>query len=262
MKHPLKVKVLGSGTSQGVPVIGCQCRVCNSSDPRDKRLRSSILFSWNEENFVIDTGPDFREQMLRENISSLRAIIYTHEHKDHVAGMDDVRAFNFIEKRDMELFCTQEVSSALKRDFHYAFEKNKYPGVPNVNINLIDDKPFRLPDGPLITPVQLYHYRMPVKGFRIGDFAYLTDLKTIDNEELNKLKGVNYLILDCLRETPHISHLNMEEALELIEVLQPRKTYLTHISHLFDTHEGIIEKLPKSVEPAFDGLSFIAGDAD
>ncbi|MEX1191346.1 MAG: MBL fold metallo-hydrolase [Brumimicrobium sp.] len=262
MKHALKVTVLGSGTSQGVPVIGCQCEVCKSNDPKDNRLRSSIMFSWNDENFVIDTGPDFRQQMLREDVRSLRAVVYTHEHKDHIAGMDDVRSFNFLEKRDMELFCTESVERALKREFYYAFEENKYPGVPNVNINLIDKDPFRLPDGPILTPVQVYHYKMPVKAFRIGDFAYLTDVKSIPVKELDKLRGVKFLILDCLRETPHMSHLNVEEALELIDVIQPEKTYLTHISHLFDTHEGIINKLPKNVEPGYDGLSFEAGTAE
>ncbi|MEX2484292.1 MAG: MBL fold metallo-hydrolase [Brumimicrobium sp.] len=262
MKHALKVTVLGSGTSQGVPVIGCQCEVCKSKDPKDNRLRSSIMFNWNYENFVIDTGPDFRQQMLREDVRSLRAVIYTHEHKDHIAGMDDVRSFNFLEKRDMELFCTESVEQALKREFYYAFEENKYPGVPNVNINLIDKDPFRLPDGPILTPVQVYHYKMPVKAFRIGDFAYLTDVKSIPVKELDKLRGVKFLILDCLRETPHMSHLNVEEALELVDVIQPKKTYLTHISHLFDTHEGIINKLPKNVEPGYDGLSFEAGTAE
>ena len=260
MKHELKVTMLGSGTSQGVPVIGCQCTVCKSNDQKDKRLRSSIMLEWNGQNFVVDTGPDFRQQMLREDVRSLRAVLYTHEHKDHIAGMDDVRSFNFLEKRDMELYCTKEVEKALRREFHYAFEANKYPGVPNVNINHIDEEDFRLPDGPLVTPIQLYHYKMPVKGFRIGNFAYLTDVKSIETKELNKLKGVEYLILDCLRESPHISHLSLEEAIELVDVIQPKQTYLTHISHLFDTHKNISKKLPKSVSPGFDGLTFVPGE--
>ncbi len=254
MKDKFTVTVLGSGTSQGVPVIGCQCEVCTSTDPKDNRLRSSILFSWNDQNFVIDTGPDFRQQMLREDVRSLRAVIYTHEHKDHVAGMDDVRSFNFLERRSMELFCTKPVSETLKREFHYAFGLNLYPGVPRVNINIIENKPFQLPDGPLITPILAYHYKMPVFGYRIGDFAYLTDVKTIPMEELQKLRGVETLILDCLREEPHISHLNLEEALDIINYLHPEKSYLTHISHLFGTHKQIIKKLPRSVLPAFDGL--------
>lgn len=250
----LTVTVLGSGTSQGVPVIGCQCEVCQSSDPKDKRLRSSILFSWGEENFVIDTGPDFRQQMLREDVRSLRAIIYTHEHKDHIAGMDDVRSFNFLERRDMELFCTEAVEKALKREFYYCFESVRYPGVPKVNINSIDDHDFKLPDGPLVTSINMFHYKMPVKGFRIGNFTYMTDVKTISKEQLEKVKGTKVLILDCLRRNEHMSHLNLDQALKLIDVVKPEKTYLTHISHLFDTHSNILKELPENVEPAFDGL--------
>lgn len=257
MKDTLTVKVLGTGTSQGVPVIGCQCHVCGSSDPKDKRLRSSIMFTWNNENFVIDTGPDFRTQMLREDVRSLRAVIYTHEHKDHVAGMDDVRSFNYLEKRDMELYCSDAVSVALKREFHYAFGAKHFLGVPQVNINIIENKPFQLPDGPKIIPVLAYHYKMPVFGYRIGDFAYMTDVKTIPIEELKKLKGVKTLMLDCLREEPHVSHLNLEEALDIIDYLKPEQSYLTHLSHLFGTHKEIIEKLPKSVQPAYDGLNII-----
>ena len=235
-------------------MIGCRCEVCSSTDQKDNRLRSSILFSWNNQNFVIDTGPDFRQQMLREEVSSLRAVIYTHEHKDHVAGMDDVRSFNFLESRNMEIFCTEAVAKTLRSEFHYAFGENLYPGVPRVNINIIENKPFQLPDGPMVTPILGYHYKMPVFGYRIGDFAYMTDVKTIPIKELQKLKGVHTLILDCLREEPHVSHLNLVEALDIINYIKPKKSYLTHISHLFGTHEQILEKLPLSVEPAYDGL--------
>ena len=255
----LKVIVLGSGTSQGVPVIGCQCEVCRSIDPRDNRLRSSILFNWGGENFVIDTGPDFRQQMLREEVRSLRAVLYTHEHKDHIAGMDDVRSFNFIERRDMELFCSEQVEKALKREFYYAFESVKYPGVPNVNMNIIENDSFRLPDGPMITPINVLHYKMPVKAFRIGEFAYMTDMKTISEQELGKVMGVKYLIIDCLRKEEHMSHLNLEQALRIIEKIKPQKAYLTHISHLFGKHKDINSQLPSHVSPAYDGLSFYAG---
>ncbi len=254
----LKVVVLGTGTSQGVPVIGCQCNVCLSTDPKDSRLRSSIMLTYRNENFVIDTGPDFRQQMLREDVRSLRAVIYTHSHKDHIAGMDDVRSFNFLEKRDMELFCNPETEEALRREFYYAFEQNKYPGVPNVNINTIGDSPFFLPGGLEVVPIKMFHYKMPVLGFRIGDFAYLTDVKTIADEEIQKLKGVNTLILDCLRIKEHISHLNLSEALALVDRIKPKNTYLTHISHLFATHNGIIEMLPDNIEPAYDGLELRA----
>lgn len=254
----IKITVLGTGTSQGVPVIGCQCKVCKSSDPKDNRLRSSIMFNYKGENFVIDTGPDFRQQMLREDVRSLRAVIYTHAHKDHIAGMDDVRSFNFLERRDMELFCNQQTEEALKREFYYAFESNKYPGVPSVNLNRINGVAFSLPGGLKVTPIQMYHYKMPVLGFRIGDFAYMTDVKTIPDEELEKLDGVKTIILDCLRIKEHISHLNLEEALRLIERIKPEKTYLTHISHLFETHDGIVKMVPEGVEPAYDGLKFFA----
>lgn len=255
--NDLHVTVLGTGTSQGVPVIGCKCEVCSSNDPKDNRLRSSIMFSWNGQNFVVDTGPDFRQQMLREQVTSLRAVLYTHEHKDHIAGMDDVRSFNYLEKRDMEVFCDERVELALKREFYYAFEKVKYPGVPKVNLNLIPRDTFRLPDGPLVTPIEVMHYKLPIFGFRLGDFAYLTDVKTISKESMAKLKGVKILILDCLRFEQHISHLNLEEALDLIDILKPDMTYLTHISHLFDKHENIKKVLPKFVEPAYDGLKFV-----
>lgn len=255
-KAQFSVTVLGSGTSQGVPVIGCSCQVCTSNDPKDKRLRSSILINYQGENYVIDTGPDFRQQMLRENIKSLRAVVYTHEHKDHIAGMDDVRAFNYLEKRDMELYCTIPVSIALKREFYYAFEENKYPGVPNVNINLFENETFTLPDGPTLIPIQLMHHKMPVKGFRIHDFAYLTDFKTIAPEEESKLTGVEIMIVDCLRLSPHLSHLCLDEALSFIARIQPKKAYLTHISHLFGTNEAIQKMLPDYVEPAYDGLMF------
>jgi len=258
----LRITVLGSGTSQGIPVIGCQCAVCLSKDTKDKRLRSSILFSWGEENFVVDTGPDFRQQMLREDIRSLRAVLYTHEHKDHIAGMDDVRSFNFLEQRDMEMFCSKAVEIALKREFYYAFEEVRYPGVPNVNIHLINKETFRLPDGPLVTPVEYAHYKLPVLGFRIGNFAYITDIKTIEEEESAKLKDLDFLILDCLRFKEHISHFNLKESLQFIEYIKPKKTYLTHISHLLDRHEEVLKLLPENVYPAYDGLSFDAGKAD
>lgn len=250
----LTITVLGSGTSLGVPVIGCKCDVCSSKDPKDKRLRSSIMITTEHENYVIDTGPDFRQQMLREQVDSLRAVIYTHEHKDHIAGMDDVRSFNFLERRDMEIYCTEAVEIALKREFYYAFEAIKYPGAPNVNVNRVGDEDFTLPDGTVVTPINVLHYKMPVKGYRINDFTYLTDMKTISSQELEKVMGTKVLIIDCLRKKEHLSHLNLDQALELIEKINPDKAYLTHISHLFDKHEDILKLLPKNVEPAYDGL--------
>lgn len=253
-KYPLKVTVLGSGTSQGIPVIACDCRVCTSINQKDKRLRASILIAINGQNYVIDTGPDFRMQMLNNQVKSLRAVIYTHEHKDHLAGLDDVRSFNYVENRNMEIYCTSLVFEALKREYNYVFNGDNYPGVPQVNVNLIDNKAFQLIDGPLITPIEVMHYKMPVFGYRIGDFAYITDAKTISASEIEKLKNTKILIVNALRLEPHISHFNLDEALALIEIVKPEKAYLTHISHLFGTHEEIKKMLPENVFPAYDGL--------
>ena len=250
----LEITFLGTGTSQGVPVIACDCPVCQSSDPKDKRTRSSIMFSVNGENYVVDTGPDFRAQMLRENVQLLRAILYTHEHKDHVAGMDDVRAFNYKEQRDMEIFCSERVEEALIREFYYVFESVKYPGVPSVNINRIENNAFTLPCGEEITPVEVMHYKMPVLGFRIKDFTYITDAKTVTESELEKVKGSKVLVVNALRKNEHISHFNLDEALAFIEKVKPEMAYLTHISHLFDSHEEIERELPENVRVAYDGL--------
>jgi phosphoribosyl 1,2-cyclic phosphate phosphodiesterase len=250
----LKITVLGSGTSQGIPVIACDCHVCTSADPKDDRLRCSILIETGTENYVIDAGPDFRQQMLREKVKSLRGVLFTHEHKDHVAGLDDVRAFNFRENRDMEIYCTPRVEAALRREYQYAFEEKKYPGIPELNINIIGNSPFVLPDGLFAEPIEVMHYRMPVLGFRFGEFAYITDAKTIDDIEMEKLSGVRYLIVNSLRKEPHLAHFNEEEALELIAKIGPGKAWLTHISHLYGTHEEISAGLPENVSVAYDGL--------
>jgi phosphoribosyl 1,2-cyclic phosphate phosphodiesterase len=252
--HSVKVTVLGSGTSQGIPVIACDCEVCASTDPKDDRTRASIMISVNGQNYVIDSGPDFRTQMLRHKVKSLRAIVYTHEHKDHLAGMDDVRAFNYREQRDMELFCTPRVADALKREYHYVFSQERYPGIPTVNLNLIGLEPFQLPDGPTLIPIEVLHYRLPVLGFRLGDFTYITDAKTISLEEKEKVRGTKILIVNALHRSEHISHFNLEEALAFIEEINPEKAYLTHISHLFGKHEEISKLLPTNVEIAYDGL--------
>lgn len=250
----LEITFLGTGTSQGIPVIACDCVVCQSADPRDNRTRSSILISVNGENYVVDTGPDFRAQMLRENVKSLRAVLFTHEHKDHVAGMDDVRAFNYKEKRDMEIFCSERVEEALMREFYYVFESIKYPGVPSVNVNRIENNAFMLPCGERIIPVEVMHYKMPVLGFRIKDFTYITDAKTVEDSEVEKVKGSRVLVVNALRKNEHISHFNLDEALDFIEKINPEMAYLTHISHLFDSHEEIERELPKNVRVAYDGL--------
>ncbi len=251
----MKITILGSGTSQGVPVIACDCAVCHSSDALDKRLRSSILISDQTENFVIDTGPDFRQQMLNHHVKSLRAVIFTHEHKDHLAGLDDVRAFNYKEQRDMEVFCTEAVEIALRREFHYIFSNERYPGIPSIQINRIENKAFELPNGLMLLPIEVLHYKMPVFGYRIGDFTYITDAKTISETEKQKVKGTKILIVNALHRSEHISHFNLDEALAFIAEINPEKAYLTHISHLFGKHQEIEKELPPNVFLAFDGMT-------
>ncbi len=252
----MKITLLGTGTSQGVPVIACDCKVCTSNNPKDNRLRCSVLLETEDENYVIDAGPDFRQQMLRAKVKSLHGILFTHEHKDHIAGLDDVRAFNHKEQRAMEIYCTNEVETALKREFHYVFNKDTYPGIPKLNLNILDGEKFKLHNGTEITPVQVMHYKMAVLGFRIKDFVYITDAKTVEANERAKIRFCDTLIINCLHEHKHISHFNLEEVLEFIADIKPKKTYLTHISHYFGTHEEIKTKLPENVFPAFDGLSF------
>ena len=248
-----KVRVLGSGTSQGIPMIACDCDTCLSTDPKDKRLRASILIELNGKNYVVDAGPDFRTQMLREHVKQLDAILFTHEHKDHVAGLDDVRAFNFFSEKPMDIYCTDNVEVALRREFHYIFDGNNYPGVPKITLNRIDKQAFEL-DGIRIQPIEVLHYKLPVLGFRIGNFAYITDAKTVSQEESEKLKDVDILIVNALHKFPHISHFNLDEALAFIADIQPKQAYLTHISHLFGRHEHILEELPSNVSVLYDGM--------
>jgi phosphoribosyl 1,2-cyclic phosphate phosphodiesterase len=252
----MKVRVLGSGTSQGVPMIACDCYVCKSTHSKDKRLRSSIMITENGENFVVDAGPDFRQQMLTHEVKTLRGVLFTHEHKDHVAGLDDVRGFNYKESRDMEIFCTDRVEEALRREFHYIFATTKYPGVPMINLNIIGNDPFLLPGNIKVQPIRVMHYMMPVTGYRFGDFTYITDAKVIEDEEIEKIIGTKVLIVNALHKKEHISHFNLEEALAFIEKVKPEKTYLTHISHTFGTYEEIEKLLPENVFVAYDGLEF------
>ncbi|MBL4651608.1 MAG: MBL fold metallo-hydrolase [Flavobacteriales bacterium] len=249
----MKVTFLGTGTSQGVPIIACNCEVCASDDVKDKRLRTSIMIEDGEDVFVIDTGPDFRQQMLRENVKNLTAVIYTHEHKDHVAGMDDVRAFNFTLKKDIDLYATEQVQKALKNDFHYAFADFKYPGVPLVNLITIDNTPFTISQTKFI-PIEVMHHKLPVLGFRIGDLAYITDANYISEEEKLKLKGVKVLVLNALRRKDHISHFTLEQAIDLMNEIKPETGYFTHISHQLGKHEEASKELPDFVELAYDGL--------
>ena len=252
----MKVSFLGTGTSQGVPIIACSCEVCISIDPRDKRLRSSVLIEKDGFQIVIDTGPDFRQQMLREKVEKLDAVVFTHEHKDHIAGFDDIRGFNWREKKPMEVYGNQNVEIALKRDFHYAFGENKYPGVPKLNLHVIDNKPFNI--GPMeIIPIEVMHYRLPVLGFRIDDFTYITDANYISDTEKEKIKGSKVMVLNALKKSEHISHFSLEEAVSLAKELEVEKTYFTHISHQMGFHSEVSEDLPSGIELAYDELQIL-----
>jgi len=250
----VEVTFLGTGTSQGLPVIGCSCDVCSSVDSKDKRLRTSLMLKTGNTRLVIDSGPDFRYQMLRENVKSLDALIFTHEHRDHIAGLDDVRAFNWIQKKAMDLYAEPRVLEEIKNKFLYAFD-NSYPGVPRLNLHAVEETKFKI-DGLSVMPIRLMHYKLPILGFRFGDLSYITDASYISPEERMKLNGSRYLIVNALRKEKHPTHFNLREALQLIETVQPEKAFITHISHQMGTYFNIIKDLPASVIPAYDGLSF------
>ncbi|GAA4303145.1 MBL fold metallo-hydrolase [Compostibacter hankyongensis] len=249
----MKITFLGTGTSQGVPMIACNCRVCTSADPRDKRLRSSILLSAGEQHIVVDTTPDFRYQMLRAQVKHLEAILITHAHKDHIAGMDDVRAFNYFQQRPMDIYASAASQEAIRREFYYAFAAEKYQGVPEIRLHTIDEETFQV-DGLEILPVPVKHHKMPVLGFRIGDFTYITDANYIGAEEKEKIRGSRILVLNALRQEPHISHFALSEAIALSDELGVPETYFTHISHQMGRHAEIDETLPPGKHLAYDGL--------
>lgn len=249
----MKVTFLGTGTSQGVPVIACDCPVCGSLDFRDKRLRSSIHLEIEGKSLVVDTGPDFRQQMIREKINHLDGILFTHEHKDHTAGMDDIRSYNFLQKKDMPIYGTKKVLHQIKREFSYIFEEVKYPGVPSVITHEITNEPFTA-EGIKVIPIQVMHYRLPVFGFRFGDFTYITDAKYIDEAELEKIKGTKVLVLNALQKTHHLSHFTLEEAIQLVNLIKPEEAYFTHISHRLGTHHEVEQILPPNIHLAYDGL--------
>ena len=248
----MKLTFLGTGTSQGVPVIGCDCEVCTSLDPRDSRLRSSVLIEVDGVNIVIDTGPDFRQQMLRERVQKLDAVLFTHEHKDHTAGLDDVRAFNFKHKMDMPLYAEERVMKQLKQEFSYAFGESTYPGVPRLEPVIINEEPFEI-QGVKIIPIRGFHHKLPVLGYRIGNLAYITDVNLLEKSSLDKLKGLDVLVINALRKEKHISHYTLGEALGVIRFLGPKKAYLTHVSHLMGCHSNVELVLNNDVRVAIDG---------
>lgn len=250
----MRITFLGTGTSQGVPVIACKCRTCLSEDPKDKRLRSSVLIEENSNAILIDTSPDFREQMLRSRVDTLGAILFTHEHRDHIAGLDDVRAYNFIQKKAMDIYGEERVLRALRHTFPYIFAERKYPGIPQVNFHTIDNRPFKIGKTEII-PIRVLHYRLPVLGFRIGEFAYITDANSISPEEIDKIRGIRYLTIGALRRKKHISHYNLEQALDVIREVQPGQAYITHISHLMGPRRETETDLPGNVRFAWDMLS-------
>jgi phosphoribosyl 1,2-cyclic phosphate phosphodiesterase len=250
----LKVTFLGTGTSQGVPVIACTCVVCRSTNPKDKRLRSSIMMEENDHVFVVDSGPDFRQQMLREDVRRLDAILYTHEHKDHTAGMDDVRAFNYVSDEPANLYATQRVQEALKKEFAYVFSGEDYPGIPKIKFHTIDKEPFDVKGTPF-TPIEVFHMNLPVLGFRTGKFTYITDANRIPEKAMKQIEGSDVIVLNALRREPHISHFNLEEAVTILEELSPKKAYLIHISHQLGLHDEINNELPSFIRCAYDGLS-------
>lgn len=253
MYPALKITFLGSGTSSGVPMIACDCAVCTSRDKKDKRLRSSILVQSHNTAFVVDTTPDFRYQMLRENVKHLDAVLFTHPHKDHIAGLDDVRAFNFFQEQPMQVYANQMTNDALMREFAYAFADKKYPGVPNLELNTIGIEEFLIGDVPII-PVQVWHLKMPVFGFRFGDFTYITDANRIDEAEKEKIKGSKILVVNALRNEKHISHYNLDEAVQLVRELNIPTAYFTHISHQLGKHKEIEKRLPEGIHLGYDGL--------
>lgn len=249
----LTVTFLGTGTSQGVPVIACHCAICSSADEKDRRLRSSVKIETGGKVIIIDSGPDFRTQMLRSRTERLDALLFTHEHKDHIAGMDDIRPFNFITGQHIQVYATERVENALRREFYYAFGENRYPGAPELTVNRISNEPFEAA-GIQIIPIQAMHAEMPVLGFRIGDFTYLTDANYISDQDLEKALGSKVFVINALRNEKHYSHFSLSEALKIIEKVNPGKAYLTHISHKLGIHSKVEKTLPDSVFIAYDGL--------
>lgn len=255
----VKLTFLGTGTSQGVPMIGCGCEVCSSEDAKDKRLRASVLVEVDGAKIVVDAGPDFRQQMLRAKVANVDAILLTHNHKDHTGGLDDIRAFNYHEKRATRIYCEKYVEDSLRMEYSYAFAEVKYPGAPEWNVNIIDDQPFEIPskDGSetiRIIPIRGRHFKLPVLGYRFGNIAYCTDMNHIADEEFEKLQGLEHFIINCVRRGRHISHFSIEQAIAVAEKVGAKHSWLTHLSHQLPCHEELCAELPPHIRPAYDGL--------
>ncbi|RKD96740.1 MBL fold metallo-hydrolase [Marinifilum flexuosum] len=250
----VKLTFLGTGTSQGVPIIACKCPVCLSENKKDKRLRTSVLIHIDNQNIVIDSGPDFRYQMLRAGVENISAILFTHEHKDHTAGLDDIRAFNWVNKTAVNIYAERRVQESLKKEFAYVFAEFKYPGIPQMNLIEVTKQAFRI-NGTTIQPIRAMHLKLPVYGYRIGDLAYITDANYISPEEMEKLKGIKVLVVNALRKEKHISHYNLSEALDLVNELKPEKAYFTHISHQMGFYDDVQAELPANVYLAYDELT-------
>ena len=249
----MKITFLGSGTSQGVPIIACSCPICLSTNPKDKRLRSSVLIQIEDKNIVIDTGPDFRQQMLNCKIKHLDAILFTHAHRDHLAGLDDIRGFNYIMQKAIDVYCEDIVEAAIKKEFFYAFTEPKYPGVPEMNLHPITSQPFSL-FNTQIEPIRVFHYKLPVLGFKFNNFVYITDANRIEDPEIEKIKGCDVLVLNALRREHHISHFTLQEAIDMSKRVGAKQTYFTHISHQLGFHDDVENELPDNIHLAYDGL--------
>jgi phosphoribosyl 1,2-cyclic phosphate phosphodiesterase len=250
----MKVTFLGTGTSQGIPIIGCQCEVCQSTDTKDKRLRSSIMIENEGETYVIDTGPDFREQMLREDVRRLDGVIYTHEHRDHVGGLDDIRGFNFVMGKAIDVYADTNVEYAMRKMYPYIFSEEKYPGIPEINLHHIDGSPFTVGKTKFI-PIRVMHYKLPIWGYRFGNFTYITDANFIPHEEKEKIKGSEILVLNALRIEKHISHFALDEAIIAAEELGVKQVYFTHISHQLGKYANVEKELPQGMHLAYDRLA-------
>ncbi|MDR2906585.1 MAG: MBL fold metallo-hydrolase [Bacteroidales bacterium] len=253
----MRVTFLGTGTSQGIPVVACNCEVCRSTNSKDKRLRSSVLIETDDNVFSIDAGPDFRQQMLREDVKHLDAILLTHAHFDHIGGLDDVRSYNYIQKSPMDIYGNELAIKGLKETFAYAFKSSSYPGLPEFRTHILNQEPFYI-GSQCIIPIEAMHHRLPILGYRIGNLTYLTDVKRIEPKQLDKIKGSKILIINALKKDEHFSHLTLQEALDIAETIRPEQTYLTHISHFMGKHNDVNAELPKGVQLAYDGLSIFS----